>query len=168
VENAAATDRAARPAIPERIAGALAVAGGALAIALGGLVTISVLSRWTSGQPVPGDFEFVQMGVALTVFACLPICQTQRGNIVVDTFTSNLPANVRAWIDAGWDVAYASAMGLICWGMTVGALEAWRTKTETMVTQFPLWPALALSALLAAVLSMTTIWTAWRLVAKRR
>ncbi len=39
------------------------------------LVTASVLMRWLGGEGVNGDFELVQMGLALAVFAFLPLCQ---------------------------------------------------------------------------------------------
>jgi hypothetical protein len=84
--------------------------GGAVALAVAAVVVVSVLRRWLFSQPIPGDFELAQIGTAVAVFAFLPYCQVVRGNIVVDTFTSGLPARVRGRIDALWDVVYAVAM----------------------------------------------------------
>ena len=51
------------------------------------LVTASVLTRWLTAQGVPGDFELLQIGLALAVFAFMPLCQLRGGNLFVDTFT---------------------------------------------------------------------------------
>ena len=36
--------------------------------------------RWQGSQPLPGDFEFVQMATAVSVFSFLPYCQLRRSN----------------------------------------------------------------------------------------
>ena len=70
------------------------------------------LGRKFFNSPINGDFEMVQMATAIAVFSFLPYCQARRGNIVVDTFTSWLPARANAFIDAFWDLVYAGMMGL--------------------------------------------------------
>src|SRR5262245_40165253 len=95
------------PRVPRVIvhgAQALAVFGGAVALSVAALVVVSVLTRWLFATPVPGDFELARIGTAIAVFAFLPYCQIVRGNIVVDTFTTRLPARLRGRIDAVWDV----------------------------------------------------------------
>ncbi|MBX9758345.1 MAG: TRAP transporter small permease [Beijerinckiaceae bacterium] len=142
----------------------VALAGGALACGIAGLVTLSVLSRWFYGLPLPGDFEMVQMGAALAVFSFLPFCQSERANIVVDTFTTRLSDRARARIDAFWDVVYAIAMGVIGYAMLAGVADAWRSGEETMVSRIPLWPALAISTGLVLLLAAVALWTAARLL----
>ena len=78
------------PGLLDRVVTALAIAGGALALGVAILVTVSVGRRWFGFQPIPGDFEFVQMATAVSIFSFLPYCQLRHGNIAVDTFT---PAN---------------------------------------------------------------------------
>ena len=92
---------------------AVAILGGCLSIATATLVTLSVLGRWLGFGSINGDFELVQMGVALSVFCFLPLSQARRGNIMVDTFTTWLPARVQRAIDAFWDFVYAGFMALI-------------------------------------------------------
>lgn len=145
------------------IATVVAMIGGALAFALAFLVTASVLLRWLFDAPVPGDFEFVQMGTALIVFAYLPFCQIERGNIVVDAFTSKLSQRARDRIDAVWDIVYAGVIGVIAYAMIQGVVDAWRSGEETMVSRVPLWPALAVCTALAAFLSLVALYTARRL-----
>lgn len=147
-----------------RLTAIVAIAGGVLVFAIAALVTASVLLRWLSGMPIPGDFEMVQMGVALAVFCFLPFCQAERGNIVVDTFTTRLSARTRARIDAVWDAVYALAMAAIGYAMLPGVAAAWRSGEETMVARMPLWPALAISTALVLLLAAVASWTAVRLL----
>lgn len=162
-EIAVASDRSAL----RFIATVVAMIGGALAFALAFLVTTSVVLRWLFDAPVPGDFEFVQMGTALIVFAYLPFCQIERGNIVVDAFTSKLSQRTRDRIDAVWDIVYAAVIGVIAYAMIQGVIDAWRSGEETMVSRVPLWPALAICTGLAAFLSLVALYTAERLARSR-
>src|SRR5262245_10807429 len=66
---------------------AAAILGGVITLAIAIAVTASVFGRNMLDEGIPGDFEFVQMGTAIAVFAFLPFCQLRRGNIVVDTFS---------------------------------------------------------------------------------
>ena len=151
----------------DRIARAIALAGGLLALGIAGLVTASVLQRWLLQQPIPGDFEFVQMATAVSVFAFLPFCQARRGNIVVDTFTSSLPARLRNLIDALWDLVYAGFMALLTVGLCKGAADAAANGTTTMVLGLPIWPAVAACAALCGVLVVVTAAGAIRLARSR-
>ena len=102
----------AAPPLPEhspvaRVARALAIVGGLLSVASALLVTTSVTLRWLGFGSINGDFELVQIGVALSVFCFLPLTQARRGNIMVDTFTGWLPAGERRLLDALWDITFA-------------------------------------------------------------
>jgi TRAP-type C4-dicarboxylate transport system permease small subunit len=151
-----------------RLATLIALAGGALVLALASLVTASVIMRWFTGLPIPGDFEMAQMGVALAVFCFLPFCQAERANIVVDTFTARLSERTRARMDAMWDALYAVAMGVIGYAMLPGVAAAWKSGEETMVARIPLWPALAVATALILFLALVASWTALRLMRRVR
>jgi TRAP-type C4-dicarboxylate transport system permease small subunit len=158
----------APPGLLDRIVTALAVAGGALSLGVAVLVTVSVARRWLGYQPVPGDFEFVQMATAVSIFSFLPYCQLRRGNIAVDTFTGWLPTRGNALIDAVWDLVYAAMMALVAWCLFNGAGDMYRNGTTTMVLGLAVWPAVAICTVLAAVLAVTSSVTAVRLVRGRR
>ncbi|MBM3568352.1 MAG: TRAP transporter small permease [Alphaproteobacteria bacterium] len=143
-----------------RVCQAVAVAGGVLTLALALLVMASVLGRWLWGQPVPGDFEFVQMGTALAIFAFLPLAQARGGNVIVDSFTTRLPPRFRNTIDAAWNLVYAATMATIAVSMVRGTLENRDNHTATMVLQLPVWPALAVSTALLILLAAVAAWTA--------
>lgn len=150
-----------------RVSRAIGLAGGLLALGVAALVTASVLRRWLFDQSIPGDFEFVQMATAVAVFAFLPLCQAQRGNIVVDTFTTRLSAAARNRLDAAWDLVYAAMMALLAIGLLRGAQDALGNGTTTMVLGLPIWPAIAASAVLCAVLVIVTLIGAIRLLRSR-
>src|SRR5690606_37918055 len=86
----------------------LAIAGGLLTTAVAAMITVSVLMRWLINSSVPGDIELVEIGTALAIFAFLPLCQSRRGNIMADTFSTRLPRRMRDTLDAVWDLAYAA------------------------------------------------------------
>lgn len=165
-DSPAAEDRPPPPLI-ERISGAIALVGGLLSLGVAILVVASITGRWLSGTwvgravpwfgPVPGDFEMVQMATALTIFSFLPYCQSRRGNIFVDTFTTRLPDRANAVLDAAWDLVYAGMAGLIGVCLSTGALEHFHSGQTTMLLQLIIWPALGLCALLAFMLAVVAL-----------
>ncbi len=145
----------------------LGILGGCLSLITGAIVTTSVIGRWLIDSGVPGDFEFVQMATAVSVFFFLVSCQSHRGNIIVDTFTGFLSERARNRLDAFWDVVYGLVMAAIGVCMVEGTIEAIRSHTGTMVLQLPLWPALMISTMLLFVLAGICFWTARQLVKVR-
>jgi TRAP-type C4-dicarboxylate transport system permease small subunit len=147
-----------------RLTEKLAMAGGLLVLGAAALVCVSVGLRWLAATSVPGDFELVQIAVALAAFAFLPYAQIRRGNITVTTFTAGLPRRVQAGIDAFWDVVWAGFAALIAWRLAVGALEMIANHTTSMVSGIPLgWPVAATAAM-ACLLAIAGLATALRLL----
>lgn len=145
----------------------LAVAGGLLALAVAIVATVSVLGRWLFSAPIDGDFEFVKMATAVTVFMYLPYTQWRRGNIMVDTFTGWMSPRLRRTLDAFWDLVYAAFAGFMAWSLFYGTTDAIRSGETTMQRQIALWPSIGLSDLLAAFLCIATLATAWQLLRPR-
>lgn len=146
----------------DRLAYWAAMAGGLLALALATLVVTSVLSRWLFNRPIEGDFEIAQHATALAVFAYLPLTHLQRSNIMVDTFTMHLGLRTRQIMDAFWDMVLALIMGVFTAGLGVAALEAVKNHETTMQLQLLIWPAIAVSAALSALLVAAALTTAVR------
>lgn len=162
----------AAPPLPEhspvaRVARALAIVGGLLSVASALLVTTSVTLRWLGFGSINGDFELVQIGVALSVFCFLPLTQARRGNIMVDTFTAWLPLRVQRAMDAFWDFVYAGFMALTAWCLMNGARDALASGLTSAMLGLNLWPVFAATVLLILLLVVTAVDTALQLLRSR-
>jgi len=146
----------------------LALAGGIILFAMSALVVANVTLRGVADTSVTGVFDLVKIGAAMCVFLFLPLCQARRGNIMVDTFTSSLPANIRLSLDALWDLVYAGVIAFIAVAMLQGAREQFASHVQTTQLAVPIWPFNLLAALLLFVLSAVSIATALRLLTARR
>ena len=129
------------------LASVLAHAGGAVLLATALLTSISVLKRWATNQPVPGDFELVSLGSGLAVAGFLAYGTLLRTNILVDTFTGWMPRRLAHGVDAFWTLVWAGVAAVLAERLFVGAAETWRTGTTTMVLGLPTWWAVGLAAL---------------------
>lgn len=143
-----------------RLSGMLALLGGLLVVGLSLLVTFSIVKRWATNEGVNGDFELVQMGLALAVFAFLPFCQARRGNIFVDTFTLRLPVRLQRALDGLWDLVFAGIAGLLAWRLALGARDAFTSATSSMVLGLPIGYAIAACAAMAGLLALVCLATA--------
>ena len=162
----------AAPPLPEhspvaRVARALAIVGGLLSVASALLVTTSVTLRWLGFGSINGDFELVQIGVALSVFCFLPLTQARRGNIMVDTFTGWLPLRVQRAMDAFWDFVYAGFMALTAWCLMNGARDALASGLTSAMLGLNLWPVFTATVLLILLLVVTAVDTALQLLRSR-
>ncbi len=139
------------------LAEALALGGGLIVLAASVLVCISVSLRWATSDSIPGDFELVQIAVALSAFAFFPYCQLRRGNIVVETFTSWLPPRGLACLEGFWDLFYAFVAAFLAWRLAVGASETIANGTTTMISGIPIGWCIAAVAAMAAFLAVTAL-----------
>jgi len=147
-----------------RLATALMLGGGVLLLATALLTVASVLRRWLAGQPIPGDFELVQLGSGLAIFGFLAYGTLMRVNILVDSFTNWLPARVRGVLDAFWSLAWGVAAALLAWRMALGALDARASGTRGMVLPLPIWWAIALGACAFAATALAAFLWSGRLL----
>jgi TRAP-type C4-dicarboxylate transport system permease small subunit len=148
-----------------RLSAAFAIFGGLVLVGIMLLSVVSICLRGFAGAPIPGDFELVQIGCAIAVFAFLPWCQFRRGNIIVDAFTTRLGPRARALLDAASHTILGLLAALIGWRMIFGGADLFEYNDTTMVLGVPSWigyvPA-TLSALLLAVVGFYTAWAALR------
>ena len=133
-----------------------------LLLGLAGLVTASVAARWLTSRGIPGDFDLMQIGLALAVFAFMPLCQLRGGNLFVDTFTTQLPASAQRALDGLWSLVYALVAGLIAVMMAVGAVQTIASGTRSMVLGLPIGWAIGIAAMLAGWLTLVVLLTVLR------
>lgn len=145
-----------------------AVLGGLVLSLLAGLTVVSIVGRNVFGVAVPGDFELVEMGCAVAVFAFLPYGQMVRGNAVVDIFTAGAGPRTRAVLDGAGSLLYAAIAGLLTWRLALGGLELARYGETTMVLRVPLWWGFAPAVASLGFLTLVCVYTAWRDFARGR
>ena len=140
----------------------LALAGGAVFTALTLLSLYSIVMRNLMGSPIMGDWELVQMGCAVAIAACFPMCQMRNGHIIVDFFTIRARHATRKRLDGVGAVVLAVMMALLAWRTAAGAMDA-RTNNETsMIMELPTWIGYGLMVPSFALASLSALYVASR------
>jgi len=141
---------------------AFALAGGAILTLLTLLSLYSVVMRNLAGSPIMGDWELVQMGCAVAIAACFPMCQMQGGHIIVDFFTMRAGATTRRRLDGVGALVLAVMMALLAWRTGVGALDAKANHEASMIMELPTWLGYALMVPSFALASVAALYVAAR------
>ncbi len=132
------------------------------------LTVVSVTSRWLTSQPVKGDFELVSLGSGLAVLSFLAWGSVTRSNILVDSFTTWLPARLNGMIDAFWSLAWAAVTLLIAERMAQGMFDTWRNGMRTIgLLALPYWWAIGIGAFCFALAGVAALLTIPRLLRRR-
>jgi TRAP-type C4-dicarboxylate transport system permease small subunit len=152
------------------LSAALAMLGGVLLSAVALMTVVSIIGRNLASVPglawlgpVPGDFELVELGVGMAIFAFLPYCQMVRGNVAVDFFVAKASAHTKAWLAFIGNALYTAIAIVIAWQLYEGYVERLGPYGETSwILGIPLkWPYLV-AFITACLLSAVTAYTTWR------
>lgn len=127
-----------------------------MALLVGVMTCVSVISRAFWDTPIPGDVELTQVGIALAISLCLPMCQLRKANIFVDFFTQSASTRLRQLLDGLGCCGLVVMYTLLAWRTSVGAISVRTAGETTMILSVPMWwayaslaPGLALAALIA-------------------
>ena len=141
---------------------AFGVVGATVALITGLLTSLSVIMRAGWSQPIPGDVEMTQMGIAFAISLCLPFCQLQKANIIVDFFTQSTSNKTRQSLDAMGNLLLIVLYWLLAWRTSVGAMSVREAGETTMIISLPMWwayaclaPGLALAGWVALVQALS-------------
>ena len=137
-------------------------AGGGVLVALILLTVASIVLREVTGRPIPGDFELVEIGCAIAMFAFLPYCQLVGGNVMVEFVTARAPARFRGLLDTLSNVTYTAIAMLLTWRLALGARDIFSYAETTMVLGVPVWWAFVPIVPSVALLAATCAYTSWR------
>lgn len=127
-----------------RIAVLLAYAGGIIISGVGIMSAVSIVSRSAFSYPILGDFELVEFGIAIAGTCFLSYCQSTRGNIIVDFFTSTASPHAIKWLDRLGSFLLAIMFFAIGWRTLVSSVDILHTGESTMLMELPLWLGYAL------------------------
>jgi TRAP-type C4-dicarboxylate transport system permease small subunit len=147
---------------------AIAFLGGVALLVASMITTVSVLLRWTTSQPIPGDFEMIPIATGIGVFGCLAYGTLMKTNILVDSFTTWLPARINGAIDAFWSLVWAAVALWLAERMAVGTLDTLASGTRTIgLLALSYWWAIGIGALCFAATGLTALWWVPRMLAGR-
>lgn len=165
------------------IAAVLAYFGGIILALISVMVAASIIGRQFDGfwffSPITGDYELVEMGTAIAVFAFLPWCQLNRGHVSVDILTSRFSLRGQAIVALIGDVLLSVAAYLICWRLWLGFGEKFPYGSDGLreglgmgyrpffpetsyELEIPVWIAYGLSWLGSAAFLAAALYTVWR------
>lgn len=140
---------------------AVALVGGIVLALMAAMTAVSVTGRSFFRAPVPGDFELIEIGLSVAVFAFLPYCQIVRANVIVDFFMERAPVRAKAFFDAIGSLMFVLIAALLLWRHTLGSVDMYRGGEVTMILGVPRWwsfpVAVACLVLLVAVCCYTLL-----------
>lgn len=139
----------------------LAMAGGAVLVAITLLSAYSITMRALFDSPLLGDVELVQMGCGIAVVSFLPLCQLRRGNVIVDAFTLKASVNTRRVLDTLGCLLMAACAALLTWRSVVGTLDTYANGEESIIMGIPMWWSMTPFAPAFALLAVVSLYTAW-------
>ncbi len=114
----------------------------------------------TGVGPINGDFELVEAGMAFAIFAFLPLCHINGAHASVDIFTSKLPLKVNRFLRMVIEIVFAAILIIIAYQLFLGMLSKQNSGQTTLLLQFPVWWAYALSVVGAVVAALVALYTA--------
>jgi TRAP-type C4-dicarboxylate transport system permease small subunit len=152
----------------DRIATVLAIFGGLLSCAMAVIVTVSVTGRYLFRSPIPGDYDIVGILCGCAIFAFLPYCQLNHGNVLVDFFTTRASARLKAALDAAGALLYLAAAIMFTWRMYYGTLEMRQSSEQIAAFSFYRWWTFPFDLFCMAILICVIAYTLWQHVADAR
>lgn len=158
--------------------------GGTVLTALAFMTVLSTIGRAFVGLqiglgPIPGDFELVEAGTAVSVFCFMSWCQLNQGHVTVDIFTNQFGQRATALlILIGNSLIFIVAF-VIAWRLWMGFGEqvTWFsqpirdligfgykpfTNNTTYILGMPFWYSYLLSFIGAFCFALISAFTVWR------
>lgn len=161
---APATEAAVGRAV-EGLARVLAIAGGLVLVTLAVMAVVSITGRAFAKLglgPVPGDFELIEAGCGVAIFAFLPWCQFRRSHVTVDVLEPYLPVRLWAALAVIGNIAMTVVAVIVTWQLWLGFFDKLAYGETTMILQMPVWWGYAAGSVAAIVFVITCLYTVWR------
>ncbi len=168
----------------DRIARWLAYAGGVFLVLLALMTVVSTIGRAFVGLqiglgPIPGDFELVEAGTAISVFCFMSWCQLNQGHVTVDVLTDFFPKSINLTLILIGNIFVFLVAFVIAWRLWMGFGEqvTWFeqpvrdvlgfgykpfTNNTTYILGMPIWYSYFLSFVGAFFFTIISAYTVWR------
>ncbi len=138
-----------------------AVCAGIMLILMALMSLTSIVGRTFFEHPILGDYELVQIMSAIAVSMSLPFCQTCRGHIIVDFFTTGLPAKANKVLDIIASLLLAVAAFILTWRIGVGFNDMLSNRDASMLLDIPTWWGYLPMVPSFFLLGCAALYTAW-------
>lgn len=138
-----------------------AVCAGIMLILMALMSLSSIIGRTFFGHPIVGDYELVQIMSAIAVSMSLPFCQTCRGHIIVDFFTTGLPAKANKALDIIASLLLAVGAFVLTWRISVGFNDMLTNQDASMLLDVPTWWGYLPMIPSFFLLGCAALYTAW-------
>jgi len=126
-------------------------------IALMLMTCYSAVGRNFFEKALIGDFELTAIACGIAMAFFMPLCQLERGNIIVDFFTANRSARFNHGLDRFGDLLMAVIFFLLSWRSAVAAISAKENMGASMLLGFPDWIVLAGMSIPFALTSLIAV-----------
>lgn len=140
---------------------AFAIGSGVTLILMALMSLTSIVGRALFDKPILGDYELVQMLSAVAVTMALPFCQMIRGHIIVDFFTTALPARINKRLDIFASLVMAVAAFIFSWRITLAMIDLYGNGDSTMLLNLSTWWGYAPMVPSFFLLGCAALYTAW-------
>lgn len=145
----------------EYISRQFALTGGIIMILLALVTVASIIGRSLFGFSIEGDYELVEVGLAISIFLFLTECQVKKGHIIVDFFTVALAKRKIYFLDATGNLLFTLVAALLTWQLGLGGLDSYQYLEQSMILEIPIWiayvPAVISTGLLATCCFIDTL-----------
>lgn len=102
---------------------------------------VDVVGRYAFNMPLPGAFELTEIGMAVLVFAALPLVSETDEHITVDIFQSMFKGWMRTAQQLFVKAVSLLCLTVLCWRLWVLAGQKAQYGDATMFLHIPLAPA---------------------------
>lgn len=136
--------------LAELIAAFLALAGGALLLAIVALTCVSIAGRALvpldiGMGPIRGIYDITEIGMAAAIFAFLPWAQLSEAHARVDLFESTFPDRLNKALDLVFNIAMFFVALVGTYRLYLGMLDKMSYGETTLIAQIPVWQGFAAS-----------------------
>lgn len=160
-----------------RLSKVVALLGGLVLLALILMTVTSIIGRaigrhealrevvWLAWwRAIRGDFELIEMGTAVAIFAFLPYCQMVRGNVVVDFFTNRSHPRLKAAMAVMANTLFSVIAALFAWRMALATHDLYSATFQqtSMLLRIPLWWGYLAATGFMLLLAVVCVYTVWR------
>ncbi len=129
-------------------------AGGFAALLLFALMVVTcvdVIGRYFLNAPLVGAFETTEIGLALLIYAALPLVTAQEGHVTIDLLDAVVPERWRRLQRLLVNAVCAALLFLVAWAVLGRAESIAAAGIHTNSLRIPMAPAAYFMSFMAAV-----------------